>query len=378
MKSILILSFWNPIPQMPFKGLFIHEQAKAICEHNPNVLFLEVNILPSKIAIFKKSIINQPYYLSQKITLNIYSCLWKFIYVNPWLTSKIVYKTFKNSYPDFAPALIHSNIIYPCGIVGYLISRKLKISHIISEHWSKATSLLKHPLYKRITHKAYSESKAVICVSKFLETRINQAANIANIHIVPNIIDTTMFGYKPKNLNPNCVTFTCAAHWNKPKRLDLILESLRIFARRSNNTIRLNIIGNGNQTDSYRDELFENLEIKWLDYIPKTEIPAVLHVSDYFLHASETETFSIVIGEALSTGTPVLASNTGAIPELINEKNGVLVNNTIENWVEGLHKITKTSFDNSIIASDVSNKYSPEVVSRKIENVYSEVLDNKS
>ncbi|HEX2934808.1 MAG TPA: glycosyltransferase [Bacteroidales bacterium] len=376
-KSVLIISFWNPVPQMPFKGLFIHEQVKALSNRNSNLIFLEVNILPSK-ALFKKEVKKQPFNLSQKLTINIYSCFWKFIYVNPWFAYRIIKTVLKKEVPSFRPSLVHSNIIYPCGISGYFLAKDFKAKHIISEHWSKATSLLKHPFYKRITYKAYSESKAVLCVSRFLEARIRQAASIENTHIVPNIIDTSMFGYKTKELDDNYITFTCAAHWSKPKRLDLILESLRIFAKSSQKTIRLNIVGNGNQTDAYHNQLFENIEVNWLGYIPKSEIPTVLNVSDYFLHASETETFSIVIGEALCTGTPVLASNTGAIPELINEKNGLLVNNTIESWVDGLYKIVNTSFNNSLIASSVSNKYSPEIVSREIENIYKELLDNKS
>lgn len=362
---------------MPFKGLFIHEQVKALSNRNSNLIFLEVNILPSK-ALFKKEVQKQPFNLSQKLTINIYSFFWKFIYISPWLAYRIIKTVLKKEFPSFRPSLVHSNIIYPCGISGYYLAKDFKAKHIISEHWSKATSLLKHPIYKWRTHKVYRESKAVLCVSQFLGTKIRQAANIENIYIVPNIIDTAMFGYKPKSINPTFIAFTCAAHWNTPKRLDLILESLRIFAKSNKKTIRLNIVGNGNQTDAYRYQIFENLEINWLGYITKSEISAVLNASDYFLHASETETFSIVIGEALCTGTPVLASNAGAIPELINEMNGLLVNNTIDSWVEGLHKIINTSYNNSLIANSVSNKYSPEIVSREIENIYKELLDNKS
>jgi len=44
-----------------------------------------------------------------------------------------------------------------------------------------------------------------------------------------------------------------------------------------------------------------------------------------FVVFSDTETFSCVTAEALCTGLPVIASRAGALPELVDEKNGILV-----------------------------------------------------
>jgi glycosyltransferase involved in cell wall biosynthesis len=376
-KQVLILSFWNPTPWMPFKGLFIHEQVKAICERNANILFLQVNILPSQTSLYHKTVSNETLFLSQKITINITSVFWKFIYVNPWLASKIIKQTLKKKAPSFKPALIHSNIIYPCGIAGHLLAQGFNSKHIISEHWSKAVSLLKHPVYKKIALDTYRNSKAVICVSQFLANSIRAVSGISNTMVIPNIIDTTLFGFEPKlKQNKDEIHFTCAAHWEAPKRLDLIIDSVDAFANETKKAVVLYVIGNGGQRHQYINKPKDNLRIQWLGYIPKQGIPAILHKTDYFLHASETETFSIVIVEALSTGTPVLASNVGAIPELINSKNGVLVENTLESWISGITEITSHKFDNPTITEGISGKYSPDAVAQKIEKVYNEVLDH--
>ena len=60
--------------------------------------------------------------------------------------------------------------------------------------------------------------------------------------------------------------------------------------------------------------------INYTGNISKEKIVEILHDSDFFVHASYIETFSLVIAEALSTGTPVIASNVGAIPEFVNKK----------------------------------------------------------
>jgi glycosyltransferase involved in cell wall biosynthesis len=208
-----------------------------------------------------------------------------------------------------------------------------------------------------------------------LANGIKTASGITNTEIISNIIDTSLFGFAPKiKQNKTTLYFTCAAHWESPKRLDLIIDSVSEFAKKTRQSIELNVIGNGSQQNRYVNKSNNSIQIHWLGYLPKHEIPAVLHKTDYFLHASAIETFSIVIVEALSTGTPVLASNAGAIPELIDTSNGILVENTLESWISGLTEITNRNFDHPAIAAKISGKYSPAAIAEKIENVYEHIL----
>jgi glycosyltransferase involved in cell wall biosynthesis len=50
-----------------------------------------------------------------------------------------------------------------------------------------------------------------------------------------------------------------------------------------------------------------------------------MHRSHCFVLPSDSETFSCVTAEALCSGLPVIASEAGALPELVNGSNGVLV-----------------------------------------------------
>jgi glycosyltransferase involved in cell wall biosynthesis len=118
----------------------------------------------------------------------------------------------------------------------------------------------------------------------------------------------------------------------------------------------------------------ENLHIEWFDYLDKTVIASLLHTTHIFMHASTTETFSIVTAEALSTGTPVLASDTGALPELINANNGILVENNPGSWLKGVREIVARQFDCEKIAVQNQNKYSPNEVGRSILSVYNKAF----
>jgi glycosyltransferase involved in cell wall biosynthesis len=73
--------------------------------------------------------------------------------------------------------------------------------------------------------------------------------------------------------------------------------------------------GNENEENSIGDT-----RIKFLPYIgdPAT-IAKYYQAADVYLHAAYAETFGIVIVEALSCGTPVIATGVGGIPELIKD-----------------------------------------------------------
>jgi glycosyltransferase involved in cell wall biosynthesis len=188
---------------------------------------------------------------------------------------------------------------------------------------------------------------------------------------VPNIIDTELFHFIPEQSRNDELTFACVATWKKPKRLDLIIHSLASFAQEEKRQIRLSVIGEGDQKSEFEKNFHHDyLLIEWHGYIPKPKIALVLHKSDFFLHASEIETFSIVTVEALASGLPVVASKTGAIPELIDERNGLLVENTSEAWKYGIRQIVAKNFDRLFIASSVTDKFSPSSVAKKIVEIY--------
>ena len=54
--QIVIISFWNPTPKYPQQGIFIQDQAKAVCSMRENVIFLRINILPSRSLFLKTEI----------------------------------------------------------------------------------------------------------------------------------------------------------------------------------------------------------------------------------------------------------------------------------------------------------------------------------
>jgi glycosyltransferase involved in cell wall biosynthesis len=370
--QVLIISFWNPTEKHPHQGIFIQEQAAAVCSMRENIIFLQVNVLPAASFVLRKSIEETAFYKNKKITINLCSRLWKFWYVNPWSLSRIIYRYFKKTGGDIKPAIIHANVVFPCGAVGYLLAKKLGAKLLISEHWSRTGRILSHPIYKRLALRAYLYSYAVVCVSEFLSDRLYKSTGHKNLITIPNIINSDIYSYKPKpDSDQGSLSMLCVARWKLPKRLDLIFEAVSAFATGSPLNIELIIVGDGPQADMLKNRPTpDNLKVRWTGYLDRGAIASLMQKSSLFLHASDIETFSIVTAEALSTGTPVLASNTGALPELINEQNGILAENNPDSWLKGIREIVTRHYDPEIIAIQNQNRYSPEQIGSRIISIY--------
>lgn len=56
--------------------------------------------------------------------------------------------------------------------------------------------------------------------------------------------------------------------------------------------------------------------IHFLDFVPHQELPALLNLADLFVLPSFYESYAMALAEAMSCGCPIVASTTGACPEI--------------------------------------------------------------
>ena len=96
--------------------------------------------------------------------------------------------------------------------------------------------------------------------------------------------------------------------------------------RQLDGKIPLKILGDGPMSGLVKEATQENPEIEWLGRRPLEEVYEIVGKAAFLVFPSEWyETFGRVAIEAFAKGTPVVASNIGAIAELINHKqNGML------------------------------------------------------
>lgn len=107
-----------------------------------------------------------------------------------------------------------------------------------------------------------------------------------------------------------------------------VLKAYSLYLSRSKNPLPMLIADLKEETiDKYlKDNNMMNIKSMLYSpgYIPNTELPAIYSGAAAFIYASLRESFGIPILEAMACGTPVITSNTSAMPEIAGQ-NGILI-----------------------------------------------------
>ncbi|MDB0037790.1 glycosyltransferase family 4 protein [bacterium] len=375
-RNILFVTCWYP-KNGSSEGIFIKRHAEVLKKagHSISIFIIRIGKGPD---LYKKRITES----TTEDGINLIECelkskAWKFIYTIYPLLRFLLRKEIKSFSPKYD--VVQSNVMHPSSIIGHSISKRTKSPHVVIEHHSRLPFYLDHFVFRWGIRRVYRKAAALIFVSDFLRSMVTSKYAHPRTFVVPNVIDKKVF----RNLSLNSredgkLKILAIANWNKGKyvvkRPDLILFALN--GLKDQFEIEMEFIGPGNNIDELRrtsDSLGLNCTFSLEQdtaYIMKR-----LNEVDYFFHASEIETFSMVVVEALSVGVPVLVSNVGAIPEHITPENGVLVENTNEAWKNGALEITHRSYSRKEISEDMEDRYSSDVVAKKLNHVYDIVLN---
>jgi glycosyltransferase involved in cell wall biosynthesis len=81
--------------------------------------------------------------------------------------------------------------------------------------------------------------------------------------------------------------------------------------------------------------------VRWMDYVPESDLPALYTGADAFLYPALREGFGSPVLEAMGCGVPVVCSNTGALPEIAGEAAYLLDPVDIAQWAEVMGKIVR-------------------------------------
>ena len=140
--------------------------------------------------------------------------------------------------------------------------------------------------------------------------------------------------------------------------------------------------GNG-ELFSEMQELAKELNLKNVVFLgnqPHDVLRKIYNIADASLVPSRNEAFGLVVIEAMASGTPVIGTNQGGIPEIINDEVGLLFEP--ENYHDLADKIKmvlneEIIFDSDEVASYAYNTYSEDELIKPLINVYEKALKPK-
>jgi L-malate glycosyltransferase len=254
----------------------------------------------------------------------------KDLLVYSWKTYWFCRKLIKKEKVDLTLAFF----TVPCGFLAGCFKRKFKTPYIVSLRgsdvpgYSERFTLIYNfltPLIKNIWKKA----DRVVANSEGLKKLAFETKPNQEIEIIYNGIDIEEFKPVIRSLaSDGKVKLLCVSRLTERKGINYLIDAFKIISEEHNN-IFLNIIGEGDAKDELVKQA-ENLSIRdkinFAGRIKHDQLPKIYERADIFVLPSLNEGMSNTILEAIASGLPVVATDTGGTQELIKDGvNGLVV-----------------------------------------------------
>lgn len=214
-----------------------------------------------------------------------------------------------------------------------LKEENINIPVVTTLHGTDITLVGREASYEPVVSWSINNSDAVTAVSHSLKADTLEHFQIRReIHVIPNFIDFTRFNKKPrehfkKAIAPNNEKILVhTSNFRKVKRVDDVIRVFEIVQKSI--SAKLLLIGDGPER-SHIEKVCRELNVcDKVTFLGKQEaIEEILSVCDLFLLPSERESFGLSALEAMACEVPVISSNAGGLPEVIeNGVNGFLSN----------------------------------------------------
>jgi N-acetyl-alpha-D-glucosaminyl L-malate synthase BshA len=193
-------------------------------------------------------------------------------------------------------------------------------------HGTDITLVGNDPSYAPLTQFVIQQSDAVTAVSEHLarRTRENFCSEIGGvpcpIEVISNFVDLDLFHPDAfrgrKELHPNAVH---VSNFRPVKRVPWLLRAFDLATRGTQATLTL--VGDGPDQGACRllaRELGIAARVRFLG--ERDALPELLAPADVFVLSSSEESFGLSALEAMSCGTPVVATRVGGVSEVVDDR----------------------------------------------------------
>jgi glycosyltransferase involved in cell wall biosynthesis len=215
-----------------------------------------------------------------------------------------------------------------------IISNKRKV--LIHMH-----NLVEALPYYELAAEKYKNCFFAFCSSFLMQSFLKKYADFPSerCFVLYNGVDTDLFAAKHHYGKKGMLRLLYTGSWNKQKGIFVFLKAVKLLERRrhdfetlisgspylydTGNPLQWQIDAEGNVKESATELKSANI----MDRLEYQEMPQLYQLADIFIFPSIwEEPFGLCIVEAMASGTPVIASNVGGIPELVQDnETGMLI-----------------------------------------------------
>ena len=310
-------------PTFGGSGVLATELGKALADKGHNIHFITYQ-QPVRLTGFSASV------FYHEVRVPAYP-LFDFPPYETALASTLV-DVVKNNHLD----LLHVHYAIPHASAAYMAKQILAeegidIPFITTLHGTDITLVGKDKTYAPVVSFSINQSDAITAVSNNLKEETYTNFKIEkDIHVIYNFVDIERFTKKPIDAFKKAIApdgekvILHASNFRKVKRIADVIYSFNQIQKKIPS--KLLLVGDGPERHM-AEELCRELEIfEETRFVGKQQdMEEIYAIADLFLLPSEYESFGLSALEAMAAGTPVVATKTGGLPEIVIQgENGFL------------------------------------------------------
>lgn len=335
--KVLIVGYGYPSERYPLNGIFSFNQAKLL-NQKIKILYAYVDLRSIRRIRkfgFEENVVEGVKIIGINFPLG---RIPKFIFlpIQNFLVS-VLFKRIYKIHDDID--IVHSHFFD----LSYSVAKKFgpyKSKLIVTEHSSAINQKKIMKKNFNLAQFVYLKTDKVIAVSNALKRNI-----YLNFGVVSEVVHNT-YNENVFNLNVNYpkeseYTIISVGNLNKNKNISLTINAFYFFQLKVLNS-RLLIVGIGPELKELR-KLVSNLhldrKVHFLGQLKQKDLANKLKSSNLLVSSSYSETFGVNIIEALAIGIPVIATKSGGPEDIVNKKNGKLVNISINDITKAIFEV---------------------------------------
>ncbi len=222
--------------------------------------------------------------------------------------------------------ILHVHYAIPHTVSGFLsrdILGRENLKLVTTLHGTDITLVGLEPSFHPIVKYALDRSDSITAVSQHLREKTEQHFTCRrDIEVIPNFVDTNVYKRNTneaikKRFAPN--NEKIIMHVSNFRKVKRVTDVIKIFQEILKKQEAVLLMAGDGPESSEAERMCRELKIcgkvKFLGQ--QSGLPELLSLADLFLLPSQSESFGLSALEAMSCGVPVIGSNIGGIPEVI-------------------------------------------------------------
>lgn len=235
--------------------------------------------------------------------------------------------------------IVHCHWIIPQGFIALLSRPFHRAAIIVTAHGADAFSF-KSRITRIIKNYTIGNANCWTANTGVTAEAVCKSIPSSNLSIIPMGVDTDFFkdgnGTRLRsNLAPDTSILLFVGRLVEKKGVSVLLKAFSLLPTRNRERTRLWIVGDGgmrSELETEAEKLRITKQTTFWGKQPNETLPDFFAASNIFVgpslidSAGDTEGQGVVFLEAFASGTPIIASRVGGIPDVIkHEESGILV-----------------------------------------------------